>query len=601
MGLNWYSARNGVREGPFDEVTFRARAARGEIAPTDLVWHSGMTEWCEARLIDGLLPMADPAPAAVTASAPPVQAPISEEGAPEDSPATAQVSPEVPSHNYIARHWRGELTLPVSYWVNGFAALMLIGLLSAGAQQIDWTEHPALAAGAAALIVLFSLVVAGWQLVGVWRSAENHPARGGSPGWATVAKVMVVIGCLQTVGLINTTVLPQLRELGSIVAGDDKLSGHTLRVLRDASELEISGPIGFGITKEVERTLDAHPTIAVVHLTSIGGRVEEAKKLARLIEARGLDTHVSVECLSACTLVALAGTERTVTPTAKLGFHGFSFPGMDASALADSTREGVEFMTSRGVERSFAERALAVSGDDMWYPSVAELEAAGVVTGVAGMDQVAVSGLAAGQGEDFEARILKTELFAALREHEPKTYQMALETIREGYQRGRTLLEIRQQVMPAVTEVYSRRLPYGDDAAVIDVAALLVDQLQEIGRQDPALCVRYAGGQSSAEVQLSPELLDREMRVMGQLIRSAATERHGPRPGAVFDAQVERLIGEMTAVWGDDIALLAQIGEPNPSGDPAKICAMLAEMYQRVLELPPAESGQMLRTLFASE
>jgi hypothetical protein len=115
------------------------------------------------------------------------------------------------------------------------------------------------------------------------------------------------------------------------------------------------------------------------------------------------------------------------------------------------------------------------------------------------------------------------------------------------------------------------------------------------------LCVRYAGGQSSAEVQLSPELLDREMRVMGQLIRSAATERHGPRPGAVFDAQVERLIGEMTAVWGDDIALLAQIGEPNPSGDPAKICAMLAEMYQRVLELPPAESGQMLRTLFASE
>jgi len=31
--------------------------------------------------------------------------------------------------NYFIRHWRGELSLPVSYWVNGFLALIAACLL----------------------------------------------------------------------------------------------------------------------------------------------------------------------------------------------------------------------------------------------------------------------------------------------------------------------------------------------------------------------------------------------------------------------------------------------------------------------------------------
>ena len=42
-------------------------------------------------------------------------------------------------------------------------------------------------------------VVAVWQLVGIWRSADRHPDRGGRRFWAGVAKVMVFIAVLRKI------------------------------------------------------------------------------------------------------------------------------------------------------------------------------------------------------------------------------------------------------------------------------------------------------------------------------------------------------------------------------------------------------------------
>ena len=53
----------------------------------------------------------------------------------------------------------------------------------------------------------------------------------------------------------------------------------------------------------------------------------------------------------------LAGAERILHADAQLGFHGISFPGMQAFELRDATRQVVEFMVARGVKRDFAERA----------------------------------------------------------------------------------------------------------------------------------------------------------------------------------------------------------------------------------------------------
>jgi hypothetical protein len=98
------------------------------------------------------------------------------------------------SANYIVGHWRGHLSLPISYWVNGW--LLSIGYI-VGAAFIVYHRDPSITYAIGWLIVIalgFALQI--WQLIGLWRSARKHTERGGRPIWAYMAKCSVVFGWL---------------------------------------------------------------------------------------------------------------------------------------------------------------------------------------------------------------------------------------------------------------------------------------------------------------------------------------------------------------------------------------------------------------------
>ena len=50
--------------------------------------------------------------------------------------------------------------------------------------------------------------------------------------------------------------------------GDPQHSGSELRVLRDASELEVAGPIGFGLSDEVQKILEGVEGIHFIYFTN---------------------------------------------------------------------------------------------------------------------------------------------------------------------------------------------------------------------------------------------------------------------------------------------------------------------------------------------
>src|SRR5687768_10582215 len=43
--MQYHISQNGQQQGPFTEAEVRAKLARNEIAPTDLGWHEGLTDW----------------------------------------------------------------------------------------------------------------------------------------------------------------------------------------------------------------------------------------------------------------------------------------------------------------------------------------------------------------------------------------------------------------------------------------------------------------------------------------------------------------------------------------------------------------------------
>jgi hypothetical protein len=285
--------------------------------------------------------------------------------------------------NYLHRHWAGHLPLPLAYWVNGAllsalivaAAEFLIRRIEAGTGSLQYVAIAALAYLAIATIVWI------WSSVGIWRSAYWHRRRGGAAGWGVAARALVAISLVATLFRAGDLGL-QAAEFGTLASGRDSLGEIAeMKVSKDGRDLVVRGNLAAGAADRFEALLAGSPAVKNVVLTSRGGRMLEANRMAASIRERRLDTRVDDYCMSACTSLLLAGRERTAPEEARIGFHQPSFPGLNAYEL----REGIEKTRSEylaaGVDERFVWRALATPAQSMWFPAPDELIEAKVLTG----------------------------------------------------------------------------------------------------------------------------------------------------------------------------------------------------------------------------
>jgi len=290
--------------------------------------------------------------------------------------------PKPASKSYLARHWRGELSLPKSYWVNGLvggsAVGFAIGALAVvierqgDVQPILWMVSLILTW---VVVALFTI----WQAVGVWRSATYY-RRSGRKFWGGAAQVATVLGLLNAAYNFVFFGAAQLAGIYEIVTGDSRVGPHRFQVLANGQILEFSGGITFGVAGELEEFLNAMGSVKAVRLNSIGGRILEAQKMSDMIRARGLSTSVTQDCMSACTIVFLGGKERFMTPSARLGFHQPAFRGMTAADRRAAISNEEARLQRLGLSKEFAIRANVASPDGMWYPDNDELLRENVVT-----------------------------------------------------------------------------------------------------------------------------------------------------------------------------------------------------------------------------
>jgi hypothetical protein len=285
--------------------------------------------------------------------------------------------------NYLQRHWSGHLSLPVSYWVNG--ALLSALILAAVEYLIRRLAEGGGSLRGIAIVALvylgFSAILWVWSSVGIWRSAYWHRRRGGTPGWGLAARTLVVLSLIVTLFRSGDLALTAA-ELGTLAQGRDSI-GEIARmtVSKDGRQLLVRGNLAAGAAARFDGVLGKSPAVKEVVLTSPGGRMLEAERMAALIRARGLDTRVDDHCLSACTSLLLAGRTRTAPETARIGFHQPSFPGLSAYDLSDAVeRTRAEYLAA-GVEDQFVRRALATPAQSMWLPTPEQLVEARVLTG----------------------------------------------------------------------------------------------------------------------------------------------------------------------------------------------------------------------------
>lgn len=547
-----------------------------EEAPLSPANHGAVSEVYAATVPNAAMP---PAPVVRTAASTSAPTPI-----------------KVP--NYLVRHWRGDLSLPVAYWINGSLIGVLMVMVAALLTELLEAVSLQKASIGAILLYLLIIVVTVWSLVGIWRSTLQHPSRGGSRGWATTAQVMLIIGGLSFAGTFTSNILPQLKVLTLIATGNDPMGRIEATFSTDGRTLILKGAFGEGSTDVVRNLLEAAPGVQAVMLESLGGRLQEAEDVAALVAAYELDTYVEANCESACTFVFLAGIDRAATPNARIGFHRPWFPGMDAIGEAQMLADMQSRYRSVGISQPFLAQIAATPAEDMWYPTEAELISNGVITRLSTGGEVASTALNLVWGaddDDIVRALRETPLFTAYARHFPSILHQAAAAAGRVQVAGGTDAEVMTAARSVISDHADVLLLAANTEQLRTFVALSIDQLSAARSISDEACGLLIAGALDITKVFPPQLLQRELDWTLSVLAGSLTPQ-----SPVSEVQATAAIEPLLAALDPQYIMVAADLEAY-ADDPGLQCDASIHFYDAVMALSERNQSITLRAMFQSE
>ena len=497
--------------------------------------------------------------------------------------------------NFLDRYWRGELPLLVA---SGAAVVLpaILILLPELARNLhgNLDLDPVVVLGIASLPLALLALLLIVQVVGLWRAAGRH-RRTGQPGTALSSFAGKALAGLCVIGvgyLVAARNAPQIVEFYRLaLLGDWRFPDGKFELLAGGEELSFSGGIKRGTADEFARMLAQLPEVRVLHLDSRGGRPSDAAKLARLVQWRGLETYVSNECLSVCTLVFAAGGRRWLSDAARLGFHGTDMPATTGSRGGAGDAEWAAIYRRQGVEPVFIDKALAVAADDMWFPTVDELMKGKVVTDIDRGENFQTSGYEAVPNlAEVEASVrANDEVIDELHAFSPEVGRKVTVLMREAMVEGSD--DKLKSIDLLVDEVIRRLVYLADDEVLVQFATLTADRFEAVQKLGAAACVEHARGVSVGT--LSDELEDRMDDFYVKVLRTTK-DRPVPDPALVdtaWAAVTDSMSDDLLEIYLKDSAKL----EPK---EYEAHCRSSIAIYRGIAGLPQEQAAVLLRRIY---
>jgi ATP-dependent protease ClpP protease subunit len=514
-----------------------------------------------------------------------------------------------PNGNWFRLHWLGKLPLENSYWINVFAISLSLSFLTPIIFEY-FADSSAKGAVRGLVIILFYILISGiavWQLVGLYRSADKHVSRGGSSGWAMIAKIMVLIGVARYCYDMSQTGAPFILESGKMVVGISTLPPLSIRIMNRGTEVELQGGLEFGTSEKLSQLLMNNPSVKIIHLNSLGGRIAEAKKLAEIVRINQLITYSKTQCLSACPIVFMAGKEKNLASEAKLGFHSASFGGVSGSEFSELNKALLSQLEDANVPSWFIKKVAKVNSNDLWNPTTEELIKAGIVDRVVDSGDYALSGVNDWKNPvTIDQELQKNEVYRSLHKFDKEGY---------GVIRGRMVAAIKDgtPLNPLTVSInnylYVERLNHymqlGGDDEVIQYMKSQITQMEYLQKEYPAKCASYTYPDAFDNNIANdiPSLLPSKIRedeniAFNSLIKSLSTEN------LIVDKEEQTLL--ITGVVEKIIAVDASYSDVlsnaiNYKDEPEKLCTVAIMLNKEINLLPKKQAGSLLRSFFLTE
>ena len=222
----------------------------------------------------------------------------------------------------MVRHWRGEAPLLTSIFATailGTAAFVaVLRLLVVAATSFDLS----VAAYARIDLIFLSACVAlwVWACVGIWRAADHAKTK---TRWVAQAGVALATLAISP----HAWASAQTAEELALLALERDPLGPPAEVTAERDFIVLEGVISQHTADRFQAVLSTSKNVRLLVLSSRGGRVAEALRMANIVRDRRLDTLAVGECSSACTVLLVAGKERSIEEGAQVGFHRTTMAG----------------------------------------------------------------------------------------------------------------------------------------------------------------------------------------------------------------------------------------------------------------------------------
>lgn len=493
---------------------------------------------------------------------------------------------------YFARHWRGELSLPVSYWINGGLLSVPVGALVPWADRLAAGQSLRAVATTGLAALAFTLLFSLWSSVGIWRSAGRHASRGGARLWSVLARIMIAIGALALLYALVTSTGPLLKEYVLIALGQDPLGKVDVRASPDGRTVVLRGMLGEGATGRVKAVLDAAPEATTLVLDSPGGRLHEAEALARLVGARQMNTYVEAQCASACTYVFLAGKDRAATPNAKIGFHRPSLAGINPVAQGEATRRMLASYRAAGLPEAFLARIAETPSHSAWYPTRDELLAAHVLTRVSLGGETAAKTMTIASREDLQRMVAAQPLFQAYEARFPGSLALLVERGWQVREAGGSDGEVGAAMRGVISAAMPTLLSTASDELLDRFVDLYVTEMSSARAVSGEACQRLLDGTLDVAGTLPAYLVEQDQAMLMAMLTAK------PRPpGRLNRNEAAAVIATTMRLLPIDHARVLHDVQAY-AGQPEKVCDASIYFYRLVRSLPDNHRHLAERALF---
>jgi hypothetical protein len=621
--MEWYLIIDGVRRGPMSKASVLVLIAKGVVTPNTPARRPDMPDWLAIRYIKefDLSPHAA-APVPVVADPDdPYTRPIPP---PSMSPAPATIvsqaaaakaapqKPENPLLAYFGRHWRGEYSLAVSYWINWTLLGMALGkpaesFIDHAMSGVQVSDDPRPLFAAVMLLGPSMLALSVWQMVGVTRSALRSKRDSGKSWWPNVALFFVAISALLYAAL-TCLLLPAVPQIVATFFASDR-DQYRVEPTADGKELQVSGWLGLGVAAEVRKALKQHPQIGVIVLDSDDGRASAGVALGNFLAEGDYTTLVRQRCASPCSTAFAGGKRRLLEYGGTLAFHqpvsGRSGDG-DDDELKQITDASAAFLVARGVDQGFVAKAFSRSDAEQWAPSPRALFKAGVITAavVAGQEvdaenyaTAAVQAILDGTAALPPFKALKALDAAAFDASQARLRKLLVE---DGSGDPNSE-EFRHAVRRELRDAAMRYLPATSDSAAQRYLKARLDQLRILRNSDPDVCraliyPQFGHAADPAAYLTEATAAEDTSALEAVLVDAQAGDKRAPRDAqSAADRQqvLKSVLGRYPPVFSSGINHVDEFR----ALDSLSICAFHIALLEDIQALPAPRNGSALRRL----